>query len=160
MTKGNAIRYYRKFSGADRYFIGFLLNHNLYVADVEEIMPRFQTILRASSQNGGGEKLQMALKKAHKEQLLKKGAICLGTEADLLAKVEEIQTRENKKSGKGWALEEMICEYLGIEVKPQDNAGFWTGGDINYNGLEYQIKFENAQIVAFKTIKNLQKKLK
>ena len=54
MTKGNAIRYYRKFSGADAYILGFIYKKKLYMIAVDEIMPRYMAIKRASSKSGGG----------------------------------------------------------------------------------------------------------
>ena len=59
MTKGNAIRYYRKFSGADRYIIGFVYKHELYAIAVDEIMPRFMKVEKSSSKKRGHEKLQL-----------------------------------------------------------------------------------------------------
>ena len=42
MTKGNAIRYYRKFSGAQGYIIGFTYKKKNYMIRIEgELMPRF-----------------------------------------------------------------------------------------------------------------------
>ena len=57
MTKQNAIRYYRKFSAADAYIIGFEYKHEVYVAVVDEIMPRLLRVERESSSKGGKEKL-------------------------------------------------------------------------------------------------------
>ncbi len=146
MTKGNAIRYYRKFSGADKYILGFPYKKNIYMIILDEIMPRYTTVLRASTKNGGGEKLQISLDNAKKEQLIRKGAICLGSEE----LVNEIP------NNKGVSFERMVYRHFGQEPREKDSVGFWVGGDINIDGVEYQVKFGNAQIVAFSTLKNLQ----
>ena len=67
MTKGNAIRYYRKFSGANGYILGFIYKKMLYMITVNEIMPRYMAVKRASSKSGGGEKLQFILNNAHRK---------------------------------------------------------------------------------------------
>ena len=74
MKKENAIRYYRKFSGADAYILGFVYKHDLYCITVDEIMPRFMRVEKSSSKKGGHEKLQFRLNNALKEQLIRKGA--------------------------------------------------------------------------------------
>lgn len=68
MTKGNVLRYYRKYTGTDRYFIGFQQDGFLWVADVEELMPRW-LVMKAPTANHK-EKLQMDLKAKHKKELI------------------------------------------------------------------------------------------
>ena len=84
MKKENAIRYYRKFSGADAYILGFVYKHDLYYITVDEIMPRFMRVEKSSSKKGGHEKLQLRLNNKYMEQLIRKGAEKIGTEDDLL----------------------------------------------------------------------------
>lgn len=148
MTKGNAIRYYRKFSGANAYIIGFVYKHDLYVIEVEEIMPRFMRVEKTSSKNGSKDKLQLRLNNKYMEQLIRKGAKKIGTDKDLL------EIAKNK----GVSFERLVYRMVGQEPREKDNVGFWVGGDININGIEYQIKLNGAQIVMFDTLKNLQKK--
>ena len=52
MTKENAIRYYRKFSGAQGYILGFTYKKKNYMATVEEIMPRFIRVEKEASKKG------------------------------------------------------------------------------------------------------------
>lgn len=145
MKKENAIRYYRKFSGADAYIIGFEYKKEVYVSVIDEIMPRFTAIERASTSKGGGEKLQLRLKNEHMEQLIRKGA----------KKVDY----KIVKGRNGRAFEAWIYEQVGRadEYRGDDQVGFWVCGDININGIEYQVKFNGAQIVTFDTLHNLQK---
>lgn len=143
MKKENAIRYYRKFSAADAYILGFTYKKEFYLAVVDEIKPRYIAVEKEASAKGGHEKLQLRLRNEHKEQLIRKGAI----------KVDFVPTGANK----GRALEQFIYEQNGQEFRGNDHVGFWVEGDININGVEYQIKLEGAQIVTFLTLKNLQK---
>lgn len=150
MTKGNAIRYYRKFSGADAYILGFIYKHELYAITVDEIMPRFMRVERSSVKKGAHEKLQFRLNNQHKEQLIRKGAQKIGTEADLL----EIP------NNKGVSFERMVYRMNGQEPREKDNIRFTEGGDINVNGVEYQVKLEGAQIVEFRTLNKIQKEMR
>ena len=150
MKKENAIHYYRKFSGADAYILGFVYKHDLYCITVDEIMPRFMRVEKSSSKKGGHEKLQFRLNNALKEQLIRKGAEKIGTETDLL----EIA------GNKGVSFERMVYRINGQEPRPKDSVRFDKGGDININGVEYQIKLDGAQIVEFRTLNKIQKERK
>ena len=54
----------------------------------------------------------------------------------------------------------MIYRMNGQEPRPKDSIRFDKGGDININGVEYQIKFDGAQIVEFRTLNKIQKERK
>lgn len=144
MTKGNAIRYYRKFSGADKYIIGFTYKKKNYMVILDEIMPRFMSITHTSSSTGRKPKLQLTIRNEHKEYLIRrKGAI-------------EIDYTKAPKNN-GVAFENWVrTVYYQQEARGKDSTGFWVSGDINADGIEYQVKFEGAQIVAFDTLHNLQ----
>ena len=73
MKKETMIRQYRRFSGADGYIVGFEYKKNIYIIEVAELMPRWTFISYSSSKTGRQPKLQMGLKKVHKEQLIRKG---------------------------------------------------------------------------------------
>ena len=143
------IRQYRRFSGADGYIVGFEYKKNIYIIEVNELMPRWMRIAHSSSKTGRQPKLQMGLKNVHKEQLIRKGAIMIYT-------AEEFKQFEG--SNKGWKLETAVMNYFGIEnTKGQDNEKFSNCGDMELNGKQLQIKFQNEQVVAEKTLHNLQK---
>ena len=142
MKKENAIRYYRKFSGADAYIIGFTYKKEFYIATVNELMPRYIAVEREASSKGGQEKLQLRLKNVHKEQLIRKGA----------TKVAYEPSGKNK----GRDFERFVYEMNNQTPRGEDHIGFWVCGDININGIEYQVKLDGAQIVTFSTLKNLQ----
>lgn len=147
MTKQTMIRNYRRFSAADAYIVGFIYKHNLYIAVMEEIAPRFMKVERESSKKGGRRKLQLRLNNQYKEQLIKKGAELVGTEEML-----------NGKYNKGVEFEKLVSERNGIEYRGKDSVGFWVAGDIEINGKQYQIKLEGAQIVVESTLENLKKR--
>lgn len=144
MTKSTALKIYHQFSKADSYIIGFLYDTDLYIVEVEKLFPRWIKVERSSSKNGGGKKLQLRLTKAHKEAFLRKNAIKIGNVVDLIG-------------NKGNALEDKIYSLYGQIKTRKANEPFFKCGDININGKEVQVKFENAQIATFKTLERLQK---
>lgn len=140
------IKLYRQYSGADSYIIGFVYKHELYMIEVDEIMPRQMQVLHTSHKNGYQPKLQLVLNNHLKEQFIRKGATCLGSEEIVM----------NGEFNKGVEFERLICEMNGIEFRGKDSVGFWVGGDVEINGRQVQVKFQGAQIVAEKTLKRLQ----
>lgn len=142
MKKENAIRYYRKFSAADGYIIGFVYKKENYIITVDELMPRWLKVERESSKKGGKEKLQLRLNNKHKEQLIRKGAVKFEFQPD--------------DKNLGVALERQVYRMNNQEPRPKDSVGFWVSGDITIDGKEYQVKRDGAQIVVFETLKKLQ----
>ena len=148
MTKQTMIKNYRKFSAADSYILGFEYKHNIYAIEIGEIPPRYMTVEHESSKKGGSAKLQLRLKKAYKEQLLRKGATLIGNE-DIL----------KGEYNKGVEFERIISEMNGQAFRGKENVGFWVEGDLEIDGRQVQIKFNVAQIVVETTLKILQKRV-
>lgn len=148
MNKATMIRNYRRFSASDCYALGFVYKHELFVAMVDEIAPRFMRVEHESSKNGGRPKLQLRLNNKDKEYLIRKGAECLGSETLLIGEYN-----------KGVEFERLIYTVNGQEYRGKDNVGFWVAGDIEINGKQVQVKLEGAQIVVESTLENLKKKL-
>lgn len=148
MTKTTMIKNYRKFSAADSYILGFEYKHNIYAIMIEEIPPRYMQVERESSKKGGAQKLQLRLHKAHKEELLRKGATLIGTE-DVL----------KGEYNKGVEFERIISEMNGQSWRGKENVGFWVEGDIEIDGRQVQVKLNGAQIVVETTLERLKKKV-
>ena len=149
MTKRTMIKNYRKFSAADAYILGFIYKHQVYMIEVEEIMPRYMRVEYESSKKGGCAKLQLRLTKKYQEQLIRKGAVVIGT--------EDILTGEY--NNKGVQFEKIVSELNGQEFRGKDNVPFYVEGDLNINGKEVQIKLNGAQIVVERTLERLKKGL-
>ena len=147
MTKTTMIKNYRKFSAADSYILGFEYKHNIYAIEINEIPPRYMTVEHESSKKGGSAKLQLRLKKAYREQLIRKGATLIGNE-DIL----------EGQYNKGVEFERIISEMNGQEFRGKENVGFWVEGDLEIDGRQVQIKFNGAQIVVETTLERLKKK--
>lgn len=155
MTKGNMIRYYRKFSAAERYILGFVENHIVYMVEVDEIMPRFLTVEQASRNQG--ENLRLRIRKAHKAELMKHNAIALGKDTDLVDSIGHLNNKGKMAYwNKGEMFEKMVTEYFG-QIWEKDTVGFWVQGDINLNGVEVQIKLADATLMDTNKMHKLQK---
>lgn len=145
MTKDTMIRFYRKHSAADSYIVGFVYNRGLYFITMDEIKPRFLSIEQASRNQG--ENLRLRLKKAHRESLMKKSPIYLGS-ADCL---------NSDNYNKGEIFEKLVTEYYG-QTWTKDTVPFYVAGDININGQEVQIKLDSATLMNTAHMKKLQKR--
>ena len=142
MTKQTFVKTYRNYSAADSYILGFTYNKNLYMIEVAEIMPRFLSVEEASRNQG--ENLRLRIRKKYKEQLLRKGAICIGSADDLTA----------EKYNKGEIFEKLVTEHFG-QTWEKDTIPFWVQGDINVDGREIQIKLDSATLMNTKQISKL-----
>lgn len=146
MKKDTMIRQYRRFSAAQAYILGFEYKHQIYMAMVDEIMPRFMRLEHESSKKGGTPKLQLRITKPLKEQLIRKGAVAIGSPDILIGRYN-----------KGVEFERVITELNGQEFRGKESVGFWVDGDITINGKAVQVKFNGAQIVVERTLHRLQK---
>lgn len=152
ITKAHAIREYRKYSGADAYLLVMIQNKEVYMMEKEEIPPRYMILKPASTRHK--EKLQVNLKAAHRKEMIKNGAIHLMSETEFKAIQKEIGLN------RGWTAEKVVYDYFGIEWDGVDQARFDQCGDLEINGKQYQIKFQNAQVVTVDTIHKVQKEHK
>lgn len=143
MVKRTMMKWYEKFSAADGYIVGFVLDKMLYMVEMERIAPRFLNVEEASRNQG--DNLRLRLKKAQKQSLVKK-AICLGS-ADVLTA---------DKYNKGELFEKAVTEYYGQEWE-KDTIPFYMQGDINVNGRELQIKLDSATLANSKMLEKLKR---
>ena len=148
MTKGNFFRYYNKLSGCDRYLIFFDYKKDIYMAECEKILPRWCVEGYTSSSRGHDQQFRMSMKNEHKEQLIRKGAIKVFTRKEF-----EQMPYTNRGHKCEWWLHETYS--LG-EYNP-DTVRFDKCGDVCINGVQYQVKYQNAGLTTVKTLRNAQK---
>lgn len=141
MKKATLRKWYEKFSSADSHIVGFIFNHDLYMTEMESIPPRY--LCESMASRGQGNSLRLRIKKKYKEQLIRKGAICLGSE-DIL----------DGTYNKGEEFERVVTEYFG-QTWEKDSIPFWVQGDINVDGREIQIKLDSATLINESRIKSL-----
>ena len=148
MTKGNFFKYYNKLNGADAYMIFFLYGGKLWMLKVPHIKPSWTKESRESSSNGGFQKWMMKNTKAIKEQYIRKGAVVVATEEEF----NNMPYANNKGRRCEWWLHQI---YNLSEYTP-DNERFDKGGDVRIDGIEYQVKFENASLTNVRTLRRAQ----
>ena len=148
MKKETMIKNYRKFSKADKYILGFVYKHELYMIMVDEIAPRFMKVERESTKKGGHQKLQLRLNNSCMECLIRKGAKKLGSENLILGGYN-----------KGVEFEKLVHDVYGIVWGGKDNRPFYECGDMTLENVEIQIKLNGAQIVVETTLENLKKRV-
>ena len=129
MKKATMIRHYRKHSAADSYIVGFTYANKLYAIKLDEIMPRL--LKEDTASRGAGSLLRLSINKCYKEQLIRKGAICFGSQ-DVL---------NTEKYNKGEIFEKIITEYYN-QTWEKDTVPFWEDGDITVDGEKIQIKLD------------------
>ena len=141
MEKMEMFGCYEKFNKAEKYIIGFAHKGQIYMEMVEHIDPDMVTLENASRNQGTA--LRFRPKSAHKAEMLLK-AICLGSVKMLL----------DEKYNKGEMFEKMVTEYYGQEWT-KDCVPFHKAGDINIDGVEVQIKYQNASFCTSNTLEKL-----
>lgn len=157
MTKGNFFRYYNKLNGADMYMIFFIYKKMLYKAVVPHIAQKwcnegresFNKNKKGEITSGGEQKWKMSLKNTHKEELIRKGAVVVMTE-------EEFNSLPCKYSNKGDRCEWFLHQEYNLGEYTPNNFRFDKGGDVEIDGIQYQVKFENASLTNVKTLRRAQ----
>ena len=151
MIKKALVDGYKEIAYTDKYIYGFYDKKVVYVAFSDDSTLDTVTKLDTSSDKTGYS-LRFTPNKFQKE-ILKMGGKCF----PLCSK--EFFLNECKKSiyNKGRVFEKMVTEYYGQEWR-WDNVPFTEAGDIEIDGVAYQIKFEKATYVTEKRLARLRKK--
>ena len=150
MTTGNFFRYYNKLNGADRYFLVFVYKKNVYVVDLRHLCSTWCTDTRESEQNGGWQKWMLQPGKLPKARLVKKAVW-------LMTQKEFEEQRKASKLNRGYFCEMLLCEKLGcVPATDVRTARFDKCGDVVYNGLQYQVKYQNASLTNVNTLHHAQ----
>lgn len=137
MTKGNFLRYYNKLTGADNTLVFFERKGLIYIHTCKHIAPRWVHMERESMKNGGWEKFKMYLSAEEKDKLIKKGAVPVMTSAEFAS---------IPYSNKGHKCEYWLHKACNLGTYAPDRVRFDKCGDVRINGVEYQVKFENASL--------------
>ena len=148
MTLTEMINLYNALTAADGYIVGFILNHLLYYVRFEGHLPtEILKFDRASSKRGGMAKVRVRLSSEFRKTLVESGrAILIGSESLILTA---------DKWNKGERFERIITESLTPETWVKDSVPFNVAGDIELNGQQIQIKFDDAELTNEKTLRRV-----
>lgn len=137
MTKQNFMHFYHILNGSQGYDIFFERKGFIYYIECARIAPRWVKEGRESKSKGGAQKFRMYIPTAERDKLIAKGATLVMSSAEFKA----LPYRN-----KGHKCEYYLHQLHNIgEYKP-DNLRFDKGGDICVNGIQYQVKFQNATL--------------
>ncbi len=140
---------YHELSATDNYIMVFVYGGIVYMTICSADMVNRVTCLDKASR-GAGYSLRFKPNKAQKQMLLANGAtaLCSTSLFDHMV-AESIYNR-------GEIAEKIVTEYFG-QVWTKDNVPYTEAGDINVDGIEYQIKFEKATFTNEKSLAKMRK---
>lgn len=141
---------YNKVAFTDKYILGWELKHVIYFTICDrELVDRVTCLDRAS--RGAGYALRFKPNTDQKFLLMANGAEALCSKEYFNTLVCE------SKYNRGEIFEKLITEWAG-QVWEKDTIPFTMAGDIEWNGIPYQIKFEKATFTNEKSLMNLMNK--
>lgn len=148
MTKKNFFHYYNKLTGADRTLIFFTYHHNVYIYECHHIAPRWTQEGFESTSKGGYQKFRMYIPVNERAKLIAKGAIQIMTEEEF----NSLPYANNK----GYRCEYYLHKVCNLGEYTPDREPFDKCGDVCINGVQYQVKFENASLTNVNALHNAQ----
>lgn len=135
---------YNDLAFTHNYIFGFTYKHVVYMVHAtSEVMPYVCTLDKAS--RGAGYSLRFKPTTAQKLLLLAKGAEVLCSEEYL----NGLATGSIYNAGE--IFEKLVTEKYG-QVWVKDNIPFTEAGDIEVNGIAYQIKYQKATFISEKSL--------
>ena len=150
---------YNKVAYTDKYILGWTLKHVVYFTICGRELVDWVTCLDKGSR-GAGYALRFKPNTDQKYMLMANGAEVLCSEKRFDEMLEETYVNEKGKEvhyNRGEVFERLITEKAG-QKWTKDNVPFTMAGDIEWNGVAYQIKFEKATFTNEKSLMNLMNK--
>lgn len=137
MTKKNFFHYYNKLTGADETLVFFERKGYIYIYRCKHIAPRWCKEGRESKSKGGAQKWRMYITVSERDKLIAKGATKVMTVAEF---------KEIPHKNKGHKCEYFLHKACGLGEYTPDKVRFDVCGDVEINGIQYQVKFQNASL--------------
>ena len=139
---------YSKLAYAHDYLLGISYKGNIYVihCQAEELLP---VVKLSKASRGAGYALRFRPTRAQKELLMSMN------DKMLLCSKEFFDSEvKNSRYNKGEILEKMLTEFFD-QKWIKDSIPFTKAGDVEVNGIAYQIKYENATFTNEKILARL-----
>lgn len=142
--------YYNNTAFTDKYILVYTYGGVVYMTlTTREVVDRVTCLDKAS--RGAGYALRFKPNNAQKVMLLAEGATALCS-AELFNHMVA-----NSVYNRGEVAEKIVTEYFGQKWE-KDNIPYTEAGDIEVDGVAYQIKYEKATFTNEKTIDNMRRK--
>lgn len=142
---------YNNTKANEMYKICFEYHKTMYIYTINEL-PQNQIYIKVRN---GKKYLQLRLNKDFKEYILnneqdKIQVLC--TTKEYNKKKNQYSKKYNKTFNNG-TIFEVLCKHLyNQRYTGHDTTPYNIAGDIRVNGIEIQLKYQNAQIVSFDTV--------
>lgn len=133
------LEHYNRTAYAHLYIMGYRTNGNICFSTVDAEMLDYLTSLDTAGR-GAGYSLRFKPNKAQKNLMMSLNKKVLCSEKFF----EELY--EMSKYNRGEVFEKLITEYFG-QTWVKDNIPYTEAGDIEVDGIAYQIKFEKATFI-------------
>lgn len=134
---------YHLYSKADKYIIGFIYDNKVYYIIQDDIGIRN---VRVNKTSAGVKCLRLYITESVKMDYIQ-NAIYLCTFKHLCKVNQQINNF-------GYSFEKIIFSKYGKKWK-RDNIAFYKAGDMQYKGIQYQIKFHGATLTNMNTLQGL-----
>ena len=142
------IDFYTASAYTDHYIFGFSYKGNIYMAFAgDSDLPAIMKLEAAS--RGQGYSLRFKPNAAIKVALLPSAKVLCSTKffEDMV---------NSSKYNRGEIFEKLVTEYFG-QSWVKDHIPYTEAGDIEVNGVSYQIKYEKATFINEKTMANMRR---
>lgn len=151
MLRHELVSFYRSNAGTHNYMIVYSYVNRMFIACIDDkrtdFLERATRVDRMSSKRGGWATLRMA----RKNELIDVIESCAHEIIDMKMNLDEFeelaknsQYTGSKQVNRGNAAERWITEELAGQTWVKDSISFDKQGDVVVNGIDYQVKFENA----------------
>ena len=145
---------YIRLAATHAYVFGYAVGGIVYAArvmDARALLPLLTYVDKASSKNGGTYSL-----KYRANMTTWAAVVSQAVEVKMVCTVEYLENlKANSKKNRGQLFEELVAKTFGGELETKSNLKFTEGGDMNLDGVAYQIKYTKATFTDEKTIQNL-----
>ena len=135
MTKETLYTFWKAHDAAAAYVVGFPFRGNVYRVTVREIPLSWVQLNRTSSRKRAVPALRLRIHAAERAELVAQGAELVGPESLL----------NDDQLNRGEVWEKLITEAAG-QSWAKDSTPYWVAGDLRLEGVEVQIKYNNATL--------------
>jgi len=149
MTRLEMFREYTNKAGAHKYINGFILKDRVYACVCDE-NATYEAVKLDRASRGAGLSIRFKPNTSDKYDMLNNAEEIIQIASAEFFKAECKASKYNK----GEVFERMVTNHFNQEWN-KDNRPFTECGDINVNGIEYQIKFEGATFTTEKQLARL-----
>lgn len=121
------------------------------VIDARGLLPFVSYVDKASNKNGGTYSLKYRPNQSQWALIISEAE-----EVKAICTVEYLENlKANSRKNRGQLFEELVAQAFGGELETKSNLKFTEGGDMNLNGVAYQIKYTKATFTDERTLMNL-----